>query len=409
MRSNNKKFIIIIFISFIMINGAMDFLHYQNYRDKVDIIAAYTASEGKSTMDISSDLLKGRNILKSYGYFGEVEDQYLKEFYGDALKTLVFFAILYGVIICVMVKKNLQYKKDRSKTLLNMERSIMEFRSGSGKLLLMDNDEDEGISRINRQLEALNDYLIYIREEALAEKNETKGLVTDISHQLKTPVAALDTCFTVLSGQDLSQEERKEFSLRCRDELDGLEELLKSLMEISKLESGMINLSLEESPVFDTLVMAVNRIYPKAMNKNIEIELEENSDLENLKVVHDNKWMGEALINILDNGIKYSPEGSTIKINMVKENFFLKITVKDQGIGVNKKDYHKIFQRFYRGTAPEIKNESGAGVGLYLVRKILTMHKGIVTVSSPKSMEQKKYPGTTFMLQIPIVEVNCNN
>ena len=65
MRSNNKKFIIIIFISFIMINGAMDFLHYQNYRDKVDIIAAYTASEGKSTMDISSDLLKGRNILKS--------------------------------------------------------------------------------------------------------------------------------------------------------------------------------------------------------------------------------------------------------------------------------------------------------------------------------------------------------
>ena len=285
----------------------------------------------------------------------------------------------------------------------------MEFRSGSGKLLLMDNDEDEGISRINRQLEALNDYLIYIREEALAEKNETKGLVTDISHQLKTPVAALDTCFTVLSGQDLSQEERKEFSLRCRDELDGLEELLKSLMEISKLESGMINLSLEESPVFDTLVMAVNRIYPKAMNKNIEIELEENSDLENLKVVHDNKWMGEALINILDNGIKYSPEGSTIKINMVKENFFLKITVKDQGIGVNKKDYHKIFQRFYRGTAPEIKNESGAGVGLYLVRKILTMHKGIVTVSSPKSMEQKKYPGTTFMLQIPIVEVNCNN
>ena len=221
-------------------------------------------------------------------------------------------------------------------------------------------------------------------------------MVSDISHQLKTPVAALDTCFSILLRNNLSETEQQEFRIRCRSALDGLETLLQSLLEISKLETGLIQLDQKTLPIMDTIISAVNRTYPKAAEKGIELIFDCNESLEHCALMQDKRWLGEAIINVLDNAIKYSPEHSKITIRLQKRTGFVRIEIEDQGIGIPQSEYHKIFQRFYRGTAPEVREKSGTGIGLYLSRQIIEQHGGTITVASGKARK-----GSTFLIQLP--------
>ena len=113
-------------------------------------------------------------------------------------------------------------------------------------------------------------------------------------------------------------------------------------------------------------------------------------------VMQDKRWLGEAIINVLDNAIKYSPEHSKITIRLQKRTGFVRIEIEDQGIGIPQSEYHKIFQRFYRGTAPEVREKSGTGIGLYLSRQIIEQHGGTITVASGKVRK-----GSTFLIQLP--------
>ena len=231
-------------------------------------------------------------------------------------------------------------------------------------------------------------------------------MVSDISHQLKTPVAALDACFTVLLSENLSKEEQREFQIRCRNALDGLETLLQSLLQISKMEASLIQIEKKKEGLLETIVSAVNRTYQKASEKNIEIAFDYDEALENYEIMMDKKWLCEAIINVLDNAIKYSPQGTEIMICMQKRTGFARIEIKDQGIGIPKEEYHKIFQRFYRGYLPSVKAESGSGIGLFLTREIIEKHHGTITVSSRYGMEEDSYNkhGSTFVIQLPEYE-----
>ena len=246
-----------------------------------------------------------------------------------------------------------------------------------------------------------------LREEARQEKEGTKELVADISHQLKTPIAALDTSFSILLQENLSVEERTEFTKRCRNALDGLEILLQSLLQISRLEAGLIQIEKSQQSLSDIILIAVNRVYPKASEKNIELSFDCESSLEKMKIMLDKKWLSEALINVLDNAIKYSPRDSKIDIRLQKRNMILRIEIEDQGIGIPSEEYHKVFQRFFRGTIQQVKEANGSGIGLYLARKIIEEHHGTISVSSNWNRSlgtEKKYPGSTFLIQLPIGE-----
>ena len=188
-----------------------------------------------------------------------------------------------------------------------------------------------------------------IRSQAHREKEETKSLVTDLSHQLKTPVAALSSCFDILKDPDLSEQERREFQERMEQQLHSLEQLIGALVNISRMETGMIELRPEQGRIYDTILEAVNRIWVKAQQKEIEIQMEAGDDIEELRIRHDRKWFCEALINILDNAVKYSPAGTMITIRAFRMTSFLRIEIQDQGIGIPGENYHKVFQRFFRG------------------------------------------------------------
>ena len=239
----------------------------------------------------------------------------------------------------------------------------------------------------------------YSQECVQEEREETRSLVTDISHQLKTPVAGVKAYFEILNQENLSEEEEKEFLDQCGKQLQGLENLTGALVNISRMETGMIQIRREPADILETLVQAVNRVYLKADIKQIAIEFEESEDLAATVIPHDVKWVCEAFINILENAVKYSPEHTEIRIRMMRRVTFLRIEFEDQGIGIPRAEYHKVFQRFYRGKAQEVEMEEGSGVGLYLTRQILERHGGSITVSS--RYERTQQQGSTFVVQIP--------
>ena len=147
-----------------------------------------------------------------------------------------------------------------------------------------------------------------------------------------------------------------------------------------------------------TVISAVNCTYPKADEKEMEFVFDYAKELETCMVMQDKRWLGEAVINVLDNAIKYSPDGSKIFIRLQKRNDLVRMEIEDQGIGIPQNEYHKIFQRFYRGSSKEVMEKSGTGIGLFLSREIIEKHAGTITVTSGK-----KKKGSTFVIQLPYV------
>lgn len=148
----------------------------------------------------------------------------------------------------------------------------------------------------------------------------------------------------------------------------------------------------------DTVISAVNCTYPKADEKEMEFVFDYAKELETCMVMQDKRWLGEAVINVLDNAIKYSPDGSKIFIRLQKRNDLVRMEIEDQGIGIPQNEYHKIFQRFYRGSSRKVMEKSGTGIGLFLSREIIEKHAGTITVTSGK-----KKKGSTFVIQLPYV------
>lgn len=197
----------------------------------------------------------------------------------------------------------------------------------------------------------------------------------DISHQLKTPVAALELSYELIQDESLDDKERREFLARSGRELKRFRQLVETLSNLSRLEADMIKLAPKEADLKETLIRAVNGVYMKAEKKEIEIEL---MDFEPVRLCHDARWTAEAVSNVLDNAVKYSPAGTRVQIRVNSMVSYVFIEVEDEGIGIPKSEYADIFKRFYRGKREAVEREEGAGVGLYLVRKILEEQGGSV-------------------------------
>lgn len=224
------------------------------------------------------------------------------------------------------------------------------------------------------------------------EKDKTKSLISDISHQLKTPIAALSTCLSMYMEAE-TREEKNEFLSRSMLQVDKLKLLTGALVNISRLETGVISLSREPVSLSALLIRAINGIYDKAAKKAISIE---TSEFDDLSITVDVKWTAEAIMNVLDNAIKYSPVKSAVSIQVTPMFSFVRIEIADQGIGIDKEEQNKIFQRFYRGANPFVKNCEGSGIGLFLTRRILEEQGGTVSVKSNPD------DGSTFTIQLPM-------
>lgn len=415
----NKDFIIGLFVvimfGYLATNAIMVYQNYKNYKSKIEIVATMISDTDESNMDTAIKVLKEKNlespeqgyeILNKYGYLEYNNNILFNTFRRQSIFSAAITFIIFFALMLVLYLWQNTVRKNEVSVLSKVEQNLIRFRENNMKVLEVGEGTDEQ-QKIVYELESLGSQLQLLREEARQEKEGTKELVADISHQLKTPIAALDTSFSILLQENLSVEERTEFTKRCRNALDGLEILLQSLLQISRLEAGLIQIEKSQQSLSDIILIAVNRVYPKASEKNIELSFDCESSLDKMKIMLDKKWLSEALINVLDNAIKYSPRDSKIDIRLQKRNMILRIEIEDQGIGIPSEEYHKVFQRFFRGTIQQVKEANGSGIGLYLARKIIEEHHGTISVSSNWNRSlgtEKKYPGSTFLIQLPIGE-----
>lgn len=261
--------------------------------------------------------------------------------------------------------------------------------SGSGEPMRAA-DSETLFACISYRLLRLYDIMQENRRKVDAQRQELQMLVSDVSHQVKTPVSNLKMVTDTLLEKPVTEEERREFLQGIRSQTDKLEFLFQALVRTSRLEIGTIRLEKKDSLLIDTLAMACSGIVYAAEKKEISVTVDCPRDL---RFFHDSKWTAEALFNLLDNAVKYTQAGGKVSVSVEQWEMYVKLDVSDTGKGISERNQAAIFRRFYR--EEEVYGEQGVGIGLYLAREIVTRQGGYIKVTSEVGR------GSTFSVFLP--------
>lgn len=212
---------------------------------------------------------------------------------------------------------------------------------------------------------------------AQEEKEQIKSLVSNMSHQLKTPLANLSLYTEILESPRLEEEQKKQAVKRLEKQVEKLDWITGSLLKMIKLEQDVITFEPEERSIKETITDALDAVYAKIEKKGIYFSAELDRDY---RLYHNRKWTAEVFVNILENAVKYTEKGGTIQISIRPYELCTEIFFTDTGMGIREKEITRIFKRFYR--SPDAENIEGSGIGLYLSNLILEKEKGYMMVTS---------------------------
>lgn len=233
------------------------------------------------------------------------------------------------------------------------------------------------------------------RQEELTEsRSRVQKLITEIAHQMRTPLANGGTYLELLEGELSEREDPVADSVpmyleALRSSQEKLRFLTEEFIRISRLENNIIRIRKEERDIAGTIGDALAQVCPMAEEKGVRIS---EHLPEGLSCPHDPGWFGEALWNVLDNAVKYSQEGGRIWVEASRGELYLTIRVADEGIGIDEGEEARVFQRFYRGR--RTASYEGLGVGLYLAREITARHGGFMEI-------QRRDPGVEVRVCLP--------
>ncbi|MBW9159674.1 sensor histidine kinase [Clostridium tagluense] len=247
-----------------------------------------------------------------------------------------------------------------------------------------DTDKETLLSKFENKIKQLVDMVESERAEFNSDRNKLKSIISDISHQVKTPLANITIINETLIERELTKAQEKEFLKNMKFQIGKLQWLIEALIKMSRLETGIIVLNKEKLPLSETIAQVVGSVYLKAQKKNIHIEIKCD---EAIMLCHDKKWTTEAIFNIVENAIKYTEYGGNINIEVVPLEIFTEIDISDDGIGILEEEINNIFKRFHRGR--EVQQIEGVGIGLYLTREIISKQGGYLKVKSEKDIGSK--------------------
>ncbi len=221
------------------------------------------------------------------------------------------------------------------------------------------------------------------------QKLKVHALISDISHQTKTPLSNVLLHTMLLAESDLSEKDKLCVEVLTH-QTEKLNFLIDALIKASRLESGMVQPLPRLESVTQLIEDVIHQARPKDELKNIELQWSPTE----VMAKFDPKWTSEALLNIVDNAIKYTHSNTVIQLSVTAFQLFCRIDVKDQGIGISEAEIPMVFQRFYR--SEQVRDLEGVGLGLYLAREIIACQDGYIKVKS------KPYEGTTFSVYLQL-------
>lgn len=236
---------------------------------------------------------------------------------------------------------------------------------------------NELTTAFNSMAERVQASIEYIRRD----RDRSRDFLADVSHELKTPIAALRTFNELLiDGHVNDVNTQREFLEQSAQQIDRLDWLAMNLLELSKLESGLVLLDLRPDDLRAVVESAVQQAQPAAERKGVKLAA--NVPQEPIRQPHDPQRMGQVLTNLLGNAIKFTPRGGTVNITLEPTTDGAEFRVADTGVGINPQELPHVFERFYRGAGAHESRAAGSGLGLSIVRSIVEMHSGRVSISS---------------------------
>lgn len=384
--------IIIFLITFSILIYKQYKTYTYNYNQKIagiidNVLEKYPDIEKREIVEILNSSDKTNNeILREYGIELDKDSVILEnntdfqKFIIIDINTLIVFILMLSIIF-------FKYNHSESKKINEITKYIEEINRGNYKLNIEENTEDE-LSILKNELYKITIMLKEVAENSQKDKTTLKDSLSDISHQIKTPITSILIMLdNILSDENMPEDIKKDFIKDIKREIVNIKFLVESILKLSKIDSNSIKFIKKEVFIKDIINEAVKNVSMLSELKNIEIIV---SGDDSIKTICDLKWQVEAITNILKNCIEHSYENRKIYINYNQNNMYTELKIEDNGTGIDAKDLPHIFERFYKG-----KNSSSdsVGIGLALSKSIIESNNGYIQVDS------KLNKGTTFIIK----------
>lgn len=363
-----------------------------NFNQKIagiidDVLEKYPDIEKREIVEILNSSDKTNNeILREYGIELD-KDSVILENYTDFQKFIIIDINTLIVFILILSIIFFKYNQSESKKINEITKYIEEINRGNYRLNIEENTEDE-LSILKNELYKITVMLKEVAENSQKDKTTLKDSLSDISHQIKTPITSILIMLdNILSDENMPEDIKKDFIKDIKREIVNIKFLVESILKLSKIDSNSIKFIKKEVFIKDIINEAVKNVSMLSELKNIKIIV---SGDDSIKTICDLKWQVEAITNILKNCIEHSYENKKIYINYNQNNMYTELKIEDNGTGIDAKDLPHIFERFYKG-----KNSSSdsVGIGLALSKSIIESNNGYIQVDS----ELNK--GTIFIIK----------
>ncbi|MBU5591929.1 HAMP domain-containing histidine kinase [Clostridium sp. MSJ-4] len=318
----------------------------------------------------------GREVLSKYSYDENLaiyKNPSINSFYIKFLTKVIFMILIFVSINFIMAANGFTgFYKQIEKFTIAAEKVI------EGQFINFNEYNKEGeIYLFAHQFNLMANRLKESMDKLKKEKIFFKNIISDISHQLKTPLFSLIMFNDLMKEEDISKEDRKNFLILSEEQLKRMQWLIINLLKIGRLEAGVINFKISENPLNLTIYKALSGLVQKSEEKNQNIILKNSHEI---YFNHDVEWTAEALSNIIKNAIEHTEEGGTIAIETEETPLSVSIIIRDNGVGIPEELLGKIFERFYKGE--NSINPTSLGIGLYLSKYIIERQNGSIRVES---------------------------
>ena len=383
-----RNAVLAMFAAFVLLTAAGAFFQYQNAQKmtrafvRQDIALVGGMSEHKPVTQLSiltgsvsqQDVDAGNRLLTPYsydealpsaasGYYRQIFDTQLLWF---CITAAVLFAVAMGIALAFMAGVN------RRLRLFTREISAPDFPTDSFR------QEEGDFAALRNAVISLAERSGFHARALQKDKEYLKNLLSDISHQLKTPLAALRMYNEILLGKpDLDREKRKEFLLRSKNQIDRTDWLIQGLLKMARVEAGAVKMNLRNGYIIDTVEQAISPFLESARRRGVLLTAKIPSDIQ---LVHDSEWVAEAIGNIVKNALEHTPSGGSVVIAAEETPLSVAVKIRDSGEGMKSDEIPHVFERFYRKSAGA--NTGNAGLGLSLAKEIVEKNGGEIFLKS---------------------------
>lgn len=329
---------------------------------------------------------KGKEILKKYGIDWEQENIIIS-LEEQNQKNIIQIIILNIIILLISIFVILYFFQRRNKKIEQLIQYMEQIMQKNYELKIENNTEDE-LTHLRNEIYKIT---ILLKEQADTEQKERKQLsksISDISHQLKTPLTSISIMLdNMIENPSMEEKTKEQFIHEIRRQIEWINWLVISLLKLSRLDANVEIFQQEEIKIEELIQNTIQNLAIPIEIKNQEIIVQGDK---NAKIIGDYKWQLEAITNVVKNAIEHTPENKKIWITLEENSLFTKIVIKDEGPGIAKEDIKHIFERFYKG---KNSSENSIGIGLALAKSIIEKQNGYISCYS------KLKEGTVFEIK----------